>query len=76
MIQFVDNFNLLHSKERNGWKYNATHKEKTMTIGVILNILSYEEIKNETSFSEENEEEIPIVTKRDIHELKSKQTLY
>ncbi len=47
-----------------------------MTIGVILNILSYEEIKNETSFSEENEEEIPIVTKRDIHELKSKQTLY
>jgi hypothetical protein len=47
-----------------------------MTIGVSLNILSYEEIKNETSFSEENEEEIPIVTKRDIHELKSKQTLY
>jgi hypothetical protein len=29
MEQFVDNFNLLHSKERNGGKYNATYKEET-----------------------------------------------
>ncbi len=34
--QIVDNFNLLHSKERKGQKYNATHKEEIMTNGVVL----------------------------------------
>jgi predicted AAA+ superfamily ATPase len=29
MEQFVESFNLLHSKERNGQKYNVTHKEET-----------------------------------------------
>jgi hypothetical protein len=33
---FVDNFNLLHSKERKGQKYNATDNEEIMTNGVVL----------------------------------------
>jgi hypothetical protein len=44
--QFVNNFSLLHSKERKGRKYNASHKEETMTIGVVLNILNNDEIKD------------------------------
>jgi peroxiredoxin len=70
--QFANNFNLLHSKEKKGHKYNATHKEETMTNGVVLNVLSNEETKDATSFSEEDEEEILIVTERDIHEFKDK----
>ncbi len=44
--QFVNNFSLLHSKERKGRKYNASHKEETMTIGVVLNILNKKEIED------------------------------
>jgi hypothetical protein len=60
--QFADNFNLFHSKKKRGWKYNAMHKEKTMTNGVVLNILNDEETKDAKSFSEEDEEEILIMT--------------
>lgn len=72
MEQFINNFNLLHSKERKCHKYNAMHKEETTTNGVALNVLSDEETKNAKSFSEEDEEEIFIVTKRNIHEFKEK----
>jgi hypothetical protein len=44
--QFVNNFNHLHSKKRKGRKYNASHKEETMTIGVVLNILNNAEIED------------------------------
>jgi len=47
------------------------HKEETMTTGVVLNVLSDKETKNAKSFSEEDEE-IFVVTKRDIHEFKDK----
>jgi hypothetical protein len=30
MKQFTNNFNLLHSKERKGWEYDAMHKEEIM----------------------------------------------
>jgi len=63
---FVDNFNLFHSKESKGQKYNVEHKQKTMTNGVVLNILSNEEAKSVRSFSEEDEEEILIIMERDI----------
>jgi hypothetical protein len=72
ITQFADNFILLHSKYKKGQKYNATHKEDTITNGVVLNILGDERTKNVRSFSEENEEEILVVTKRDIHEFKDK----
>jgi hypothetical protein len=72
MEQFANNFNLLHSKEMKGHKYNAIHKEENMTNGVVLNILNDEETKNAKSFSEEDEEEIFVVTKRDIHEFEDK----
>jgi hypothetical protein len=42
------------------------HREEIMTNGVILNVLGNEEIEEATSFSEEDEEEIPIVIDRDI----------
>jgi len=43
-----------------------------MTNGVVLNVLSDEETKDATSFSEEDEEEILNVTKRDIQEFKDR----
>ncbi len=74
MKQFVDNFSIFHSKERKGHKYNAVHKEKTMTNGVILNVLSGEETENAISFNEEDEEKILVVIEKDIQEFKDKQT--
>ncbi len=74
--QFTNNFSLLHSKERKRWKYNVVHNEKTMTNGVILNVLSDEETKDAKSFSEEDEKEILIMIERDIHEFKNKQMMY
>jgi hypothetical protein len=74
--QFANNFNLLHSKEKKGWKYNAMHKEKTMTNGVILNILSDKEPKDAKSYSEKDEEEILVVTERNVQEFKDRQTMY
>jgi hypothetical protein len=43
-----------------------------MTTGVVLNVLSEKEIEDARSFSEENEKEILVVTKRDIQEFKYK----
>jgi hypothetical protein len=50
------------------------HKEKTMTNGVILNVLSGEETENAISFNEEDEEKILVVIEKDIQEFKDKQT--
>jgi hypothetical protein len=44
-----------------------------MKNGVILKVLSNEETKNARSFNED-EEEIFVVIKKDIQELKNKQT--
>lgn len=66
MEQFANNFNLLHSKERKGRKYNAACKEETMTNGIVLNVLSNEEIEDARSFNEKDEKEILVMTKRDI----------
>jgi hypothetical protein len=54
--QFVKKFNFFHSKEKKGQKYNAAHKEEIMINGIILNVLSEEEIEDATSFNEEDEE--------------------
>ncbi len=74
--QFANNFNLLHSKERKGWKYNATCKEETMTNGVILNVLSDEETEDANSFNEKDEKEILVMIDKDIQEFKDKQMMY
>ncbi len=66
MEWFVDNFSLFHSKERKGWKYNVVHKEETMTNCVVLNVLCDEETKDARSFNEEDEEEILVMTEKDI----------
>lgn len=47
--QFANNFSFFHSKERNGQNYNATNKEKTMTNGIVLNVLNDEKIKDAKS---------------------------
>jgi hypothetical protein len=52
------------------------HKEETMTNHVLLNILNDKETKDDKSFSEEDEEEILIVTKSDIQEFKNKHIMY
>ncbi len=52
------------------------HNEETMTNGVILNVLNNKEIKDAKSFSEEYEEEIFIMTERDIREFKDRQMMY
>lgn len=76
MKQFANNFNLFHSKERKGWKYNVAHKEETMTNGVVLNVLGDEEIEDARSFSEKDEEKILVMIERDIQEFKDKQMMY
>lgn len=43
-----------------------------MTNGVVLNVLNDEETEDARSFSEENEKEILVMTKRDIQEFKNK----
>jgi hypothetical protein len=67
MKQFVDNFNLIASKEeKKCWKCKAPHKEEILTNGVLLIVFSNEETKDAISFSEKYEDKMPIVTKRDI----------
>ncbi len=71
MKQFVDNFSLFASKDlKKGWKCKALHKEEILTNGVVLIILNDEETKDAISFSEENKDEMPTMTKRDIQEFK------
>jgi hypothetical protein len=43
-----------------------------MTNGVILNVLSNKETEDARSFSEEDDEEIPIMTKRDVQKFKDR----
>jgi hypothetical protein len=57
-------------------KCKAPHKEEILKNGVVLIVLSDEETKDATSFSEKDEDEMPIVTKRDIQEYKDTQTMY
>jgi hypothetical protein len=68
--QFANNFTLLASKEKNGQKCTTMHKEKIMTNGVVLIVLSDKGIKDVTSYSEEEENEMPIMTDKDIQEFK------
>ncbi len=44
--QFANSFSFLHFKKRKGQKYNTTHKGKIMTNGVILNVISNEEMQH------------------------------
>jgi hypothetical protein len=47
-----------------------------MTNGVILNVLSNKRTKDAISFSEEDEEEIPIMIEKDVQKFKDRQTMY
>ncbi len=53
-------------QEKNGEKCTSIHKEKIMTNGVVLIVLGDKGIEYVTSYSEEEEDEMPIMTKRDI----------
>jgi hypothetical protein len=44
--------------------------------GVFLNVLSNKEIEDATSLSEEDEDEMLIVTKKDIQEFKDTRMMY
>jgi hypothetical protein len=68
--QFANNFTLLASKEKNGQKCTTMHKEKIMTNSVVLIILSDKGIEDVTSYSEEEENEMPIMRNKDIQEFK------
>ncbi len=50
--QFVNNFNLLASKEKRGQKCKATKKEGLLTNGVLLIVLSNDETHDATSLNE------------------------
>jgi hypothetical protein len=76
MEQFADSFNLLTSKEKKGWKCKALHKEEILKNSVFLIVLSNKETKDATSFSEEDKDKMPVVTKRDIQEFKDTRTMY
>ncbi len=47
-----------------------------MINGVILIVLSNEEVENATSSNEKDKYEIPIMTERDIEEFKETQMMY
>jgi hypothetical protein len=70
MEQFANNFNYPTFEEKMGQKRKALHKEDILKKGVLLIVLTNEEEKDATSFCEEDEDEMPIVTKRDIQEFK------
>ncbi len=53
MEQLANNFNLFISKEKNGRKCKAAHKEEIMRNGVVLIILSDKGIEDATSCNEE-----------------------
>jgi hypothetical protein len=75
--QFADNFSLLASKEKKkGWKCKAPRREEILTNGVLLIVLSNEEIEDVISFSEEDEDKMPIMTKKDIQEFKDTRMMY
>lgn len=74
--QFVNNFNLFPSKEKKGWKCKTTHKEKILTNGVLLIVLSNKEVEDATSSSEENKYEMVVMIKRDIQEFKETHMMY
>jgi hypothetical protein len=71
MEQFVDNFTFLVSKEKKGWKCKAPHKEEILTNDVLLILLSNEETKGVISFSEEDKDKMPIMSKKDIQEFEN-----
>ncbi len=52
------------------------HKEEILKKGVLLIVLSDKETKDATSFCEKDEDEMPIVKKKDIQEFKNTQTMY
>jgi hypothetical protein len=54
---------------------NARGKEILIN-GVILIVLSNEEVENATSSNEKDKYEIPIMTERDIEEFKETQMMY
>ncbi len=60
--QFANNFSLLTSKEKNGEKCTTTHKEKIMTNGIVLIVLNNKGMEDVTSYTEEKEDEMPIMT--------------
>ncbi len=70
MEQLANNFNLLISREKKGRKCKTTHKEEIMTNDIVLIVLSDKGIEDATSCNEEEEDEMTIMTKRDIQEFK------
>ncbi len=52
------------------------HKEEILKNGVFLIVLSDEEAKDATSLSGEDEDEMLVVTKKNIQEFKDPRTMY
>jgi hypothetical protein len=63
-------------KRENGKKCTTTHKEKIMTNGVVLIVLNDKGIEDVTSYSEEEEDKMPIMTNMDIQKFKDTHTMY
>ncbi len=68
--QFADNFNFFTSKEKKGWKCKTSPKEKILKNGVLLIVLNSEEVKDTTSLSIEDEDEMVVVVERTSKSLK------
>jgi len=51
-------------------------RKKFLKNDALLIVLNDDETKDATSLSEEDKDEILVVTKRDIQELKDRQTIY
>lgn len=54
----------------------TTLEKKIWKNGALLIILNDDDAKDATSLSEEDKDEMLVVTKRDIQELKDRQTIY
>jgi hypothetical protein len=54
----------------------APRKEEILKNGVILIVLSNNKAKDATSLSEEDKDEMLVVTKKNIQEFKKKQTMF
>ncbi len=76
MEQFANNFNLHASKEKKNHKCNTSHQKKILKNGALLIVLNDDETKDATSLSEKNKDEMLVVTKRDIKELKYREMMY
>jgi hypothetical protein len=63
-------------KEKKGQKYNASHKEEISKNGVMLIVLNDNETEDATSLSKKDKDEMLIMTKKDIQELKDRRTMY